>query len=84
MGKLESEKSIIFTFFFRRFKGGMLEAHPREKSIIVNYKLEAAVYGDGDVVDPMLADKKVSKQNLIRNNNTFAKACDSFSDYSMP
>lgn len=39
----------------------MLEAHPREKSIIVNYKLEAAVYGDGDVVDPMLADKKVSQ-----------------------
>jgi hypothetical protein len=38
----------------------MLEAHPREKSIIVNYKLEAAVYGDNDVVDPMLADRKVS------------------------
>lgn len=38
----------------------MLEAHPREKSIIVNYKLEAAVYGDGQTVDPMLADKKVS------------------------
>jgi Kinesin-associated protein (KAP) len=40
----------------------MLEAHPREKSIIVNYKLEAAVYGEGDMlVDPMLADKKVSR-----------------------
>lgn len=64
--KLESEKSIIFTFSLcRRFKGGMLEAHPREKSIIVNYKLEAAVYGDGDVVDPMLADKKVCKQILF-------------------
>lgn len=37
----------------------MLEAHPSEKSIIVNYKLEAAVYGDGDIMDPMLADKKV-------------------------
>lgn len=47
----------------------MLEAHPREKSIIVNYKLEAAVYGDGDVVDPMLADKKVSKHLSIGNNN---------------
>lgn len=56
------KKSITnFHFFplFRRFKGGMLEAHPREKSIIVNYKLEAAVYGDNDPVDPMLADKKV-------------------------
>lgn len=38
----------------------MLEAHPREKSIIVNYLLEAGVYGNGDVVDPMLVDKKVS------------------------
>lgn len=38
----------------------MLEAHPKEKAIVVNYKLEAAVYGDGDVVDPMLADKKVN------------------------
>lgn len=61
---MESEKSIQIIFTFppsRRFKGGMLEAHPREKSIIVNYKLEAAVYGEGDVVDPMLKDKKVSK-----------------------
>lgn len=40
----------------------MLEAHPREKSIIVNYKLEAAVYGENDVVDPMLADRKVRKK----------------------
>lgn len=45
----------------------MLEAHPREKSIIVNYKLEAAVYGDGDVVDPMLADKKVRKHSSSGN-----------------
>lgn len=47
----------------------MLEAHPREKSIIVNYKLEAAVYGDKDVVDPMLADKKVSRSRTNNNNN---------------
>jgi hypothetical protein len=47
----------------------MLEAHPREKSIIVNYKLEAAVYGDNDVVDPMLADRKVSGKNDCGNNN---------------
>lgn len=37
----------------------MIEPHPTEPSIIVNYKLEAAVYGDKDVSDPMLADKKV-------------------------
>jgi hypothetical protein len=46
--------------FFRRFKGGALEPHPNECSIIVNYKLEAAVYGCKDMsADPMLADKKV-------------------------
>lgn len=57
LGKIDKTKFSIF----RRFKGGILEAHPREKSIIVNYKLEAAVYGDGDVhgIDPMLAEKKV-------------------------
>lgn len=46
--------------FSRRWKSGSLEAHPTEKAIIVNYKLEAAVYRDiGDVQDPMLEDKKV-------------------------
>jgi hypothetical protein len=58
------ESGKINNFHFhrhRRFRGGELEAHPKEKSIIVNYKLEAAVYGEGDVVDPMLRDKKVSK-----------------------
>lgn len=51
----------------------MLEAHPREKSIIVNYKLEAAVYGDNDVVDPMLADRKVRKKttNIVKAMNHF-------------
>lgn len=58
----------------------MLEAHPKEKSIIVNYKLEAAVYGDRDVVDPMLADKKVSQVQ----QQTTVKAFGSFLDSSMP
>jgi len=40
----------------------MIEPHPTEPSIIVNYKLEAAVYGDKDVSDPMLADKKVREK----------------------
>ncbi|KAL7036101.1 hypothetical protein ACKWTF_008691 [Chironomus riparius] len=43
----------------------MIEPHPTEPSIIVNYKLEAAVYGDKDVSDPMLADKK-DCQRIIR------------------
>lgn len=63
----------------------MLEAHPREKSIIVNYKLEAAVYGDGDIVDPMLKDKKVSENPLTTaTTNTTAKAFTSLLDVSMP
>lgn len=52
---------ICIDFLHRRFKGGMIEPHPTESSIIVNYKLEAAVYGDKDISDPMLADKKVNK-----------------------
>lgn len=47
----------------------MIEPHPTEPSIIVNYKLEAAVYGDKDVSDPMLADKKVRKMSNGYNNN---------------
>jgi hypothetical protein len=63
----------------------MLEAHPREKSIIVNYKLEAAVYGDNDVVDPMLADRKVSgKKRLWQQQQTNRQGCESFLDIPMP
>lgn len=48
--------------YFRRWKAERLEPHPTEKAIVVNYKLEAAVYGgDGNgALDPMLEDKRVS------------------------
>jgi len=49
----------------------MLEAHPTEKSIIVNYSLEAAVYSDGVHPDPMLKDKKVSASNNNNNIHSF-------------
>jgi Kinesin-associated protein (KAP) len=63
----------------------MLEAHPREKSIIVNYKLEAAVYGDHDVADPMLADKKVrGREKRLATTTNIAKAVNIFLDISMP
>ncbi|KAG5681802.1 hypothetical protein PVAND_011210 [Polypedilum vanderplanki] len=52
-------------FIKKRFKGGIIEPHPSEPSIIVNYKLEAAVYGERDIADPMLADKK-DCQRIIR------------------
>lgn len=42
----------------RRWKGGTIEPHPTEKALIVNYKLEAAVFGEPG--DPMLEDRKVS------------------------
>lgn len=42
----------------RRWKGGTIEPHPTENALIVNYKLEAAVFSEPD--DPMLEQKKVS------------------------
>uniref|UniRef100_A0A182N1L0 Kinesin associated protein kap n=1 Tax=Anopheles dirus TaxID=7168 RepID=A0A182N1L0_9DIPT len=47
----------------KRWKGGTVEPHPTEKALIVNYKLEAAVFGDPG--DPMLEDKK-DCQRIIR------------------
>lgn len=43
---------------FRRLKAGSIEPHPSEKAIILNYKLEATVFGDPG--DPMLEESKVS------------------------
>lgn len=42
---------------FRRLKAGSIEPHPSEKAIILNYKLEATVFGDPG--DPMLEESKV-------------------------
>ncbi|XP_055523469.1 kinesin-associated protein 3 [Wyeomyia smithii] len=47
----------------KRWKGGTIEPHPTEKALIVNYKLEAAVFGEPG--DPMLEDKK-DCQRIIR------------------
>lgn len=41
----------------RRSKGGSIEPHPTEKAIILNYTLEAKVFGEPG--DPMLEDSKV-------------------------
>jgi hypothetical protein len=49
---------LKFSPIYRRWKGGSIEPHPTEKALIVNYKLEAAVFGEPG--DPMLEDKKVS------------------------
>uniref|UniRef100_A0A1A9WCC8 Uncharacterized protein n=1 Tax=Glossina brevipalpis TaxID=37001 RepID=A0A1A9WCC8_9MUSC len=40
----------------RRWKGGSIEPHPTDKALIVNYQLEATVFGDPN--NPMLGEKK--------------------------
>lgn len=45
---------------FRRWKGGSIEPHPSDRALIVNYQLEATVFGDPN--NPMLGEKKVSRQ----------------------
>lgn len=42
----------------RRWKGGSIEPHPTDKALIVNYQLEATVFGEPN--NPMLEEKKVS------------------------
>lgn len=41
----------------RRWKGGSIEPHPTDKALIVNYQLEATVFGEPN--NPMIEEKKV-------------------------
>lgn len=43
--------------FSRRWKGGCIEPHPTDKALIVNYQLEATVFGEPN--NPMIEEKKV-------------------------
>lgn len=47
----------------RRWKAKAIEPHPTENAIIVNYKLEAAVFGDPD--QAMLEEKKVQLTTIF-------------------
>ncbi|CAD7091013.1 unnamed protein product [Hermetia illucens] len=47
----------------KRWKGGTIEPHPTDKALIVNYQLEAAVFGEPE--NPMLEEKKEC-QRIIR------------------
>lgn len=51
-------KNLFFLLFFRRWKGGLIEPHPTEKALIVNYKLEATIWGLPG--DSTLEQKRVS------------------------
>uniref|UniRef100_A0A1B0BHR6 Uncharacterized protein n=1 Tax=Glossina palpalis gambiensis TaxID=67801 RepID=A0A1B0BHR6_9MUSC len=50
-----------------RWKGGSIEPHPSDKALIVNYQLEATVFGDPN--NPMLGEKKL--KIIVRDNNKF-------------
>lgn len=59
---LEIDSEVTFDFPFRlkirRLKGGTLEPHPTENAIILNYTVEATVFGDPG--DKMVEESKVS------------------------
>lgn len=46
----------------RRWKGGQIEPHPTDKALIVNYQLEAAVFGEPN--NPMVEEKRVSLEPI--------------------
>lgn len=52
----------------RRTKGGTIEPHPTENAIILNYKIEATVYGEPG--DKMVEESKVIRRE-IRSGNIF-------------
>lgn len=61
--RLHIHKFVLFRFLFRRWKASSVEPHQTEKALIVNYKLEAAVFAEPD--NPMLEEKK-DCQRIIR------------------
>ncbi|KAH8256699.1 hypothetical protein KR038_004678 [Drosophila bunnanda] len=50
-------------FIKKRWKGGSIEPHPTDKALIVNYQLEATVFGEPN--NPMIEEKKHC-QKIIR------------------
>jgi len=46
----------------RRWKGGSIEPHPTDKALIVNYQLEATVFGEPN--NPMIEEKKVRTSSM--------------------
>lgn len=48
---------FLIRICYRRWKGGCIEPHPTDKALIVNYQLEATVFGEPN--NPMIEEKKV-------------------------
>ncbi|XP_055911716.1 kinesin-associated protein 3 isoform X1 [Eupeodes corollae] len=57
-------------FIKKRWKGGSIEPHPTDKALIVNYQLEATVFGEPN--NPMIEEKK-DCQKIIRLKTLSAK-----------
>jgi hypothetical protein len=47
----------------RKIRSRSIDVHPTEKALVVNYELEALILGD--LGDPLLGDRKVSKLNKL-------------------
>uniref|UniRef100_A0A1B0FLF9 Uncharacterized protein n=1 Tax=Glossina morsitans morsitans TaxID=37546 RepID=A0A1B0FLF9_GLOMM len=58
--KMQNTDDAKFIKNLTRWKGGSIEPHPSDRALIVNYQLEATVFGDPN--NPMLGEKKVSRQ----------------------
>ncbi|XP_039959775.1 kinesin-associated protein 3 isoform X1 [Bactrocera neohumeralis] len=58
-------------FIKKRWKGGTIEPHPTDKALIVNYQLEATVFGEQSS-NPMIEEKK-NCQKIIRLRSLNAK-----------
>jgi hypothetical protein len=48
----------------RKIRSRSIDVHPTEKALVVNYELEALILGD--LGDPLLGDRKVSKLLLVK------------------
>ncbi|XP_023169763.2 kinesin-associated protein 3 isoform X2 [Drosophila hydei] len=56
-------------FIKKRWKGGCIEPHPTDKALIVNYQLEATVFGEPN--NPMIEEKKHCQKIIrLRSLNT--------------
>ncbi|XP_026848654.1 kinesin-associated protein 3 isoform X2 [Drosophila persimilis] len=56
-------------FIKKRWKGGSIEPHPTDKALIVNYQLEATVFGEPN--NPMIEEKKHCQKIIrLRSLNT--------------
>ncbi|KAL5275601.1 KIFAP3 family protein [Megaselia abdita] len=66
--KMQSDSA---KYIKKRWKGGSIEPHPTDKALIVNYQLEAAVFGEPN--NPMVEEKREC-QKIIRLRTLNAKS----------